>query len=105
MSKSQHGTGHINFLVQFAILTSVVVASNRLSQKLDDDKGRINKTIELALQLCGGLISTTLLILFPILIFNKSYRQSHNYKYWIIVNWCIFGLSIAVGAVGCYNGY
>ena len=49
MSKSQHGNGNINFLIQFAILTSIVVASNRLSQKLDDDKIRINKTIELAL--------------------------------------------------------
>ena len=105
MSKSQNGNGNINFFVQFLILTSIVVASNRLSQSFDDDKLIINKTVELTLQLCGGLISTTLLILFPILIFNKSYKQSQNYGYWIILNWCIFAISIVIGAIGCYYGY
>lgn len=45
MSKSQHGNGSINTFVQFLILTCVVVASNRLSQNLDDDKTRIDRSV------------------------------------------------------------
>lgn len=79
MSKSQQGSGSISVVLQFLTLTMIVVASNRLSQQLDDDLTRINKSVSITLQMCGGLIGTTLLVLFPILIFNKSYRQTQKY--------------------------
>lgn len=102
MSKSQHGTGQINVIAQFLLLTSIVILSNRLSQRLDDDKIKINRTVQICLQMCGGLIGMILLILFPILIFNKSYRQIERYRYLVIFNWCLFGTSIVIGATGCY---
>lgn len=105
MSKSQHGNGSINTFVQFLILTCVVVASNRLSQNLDDDKTRIDRSVQLTLQICGGLTGTVMLILFPILIFNKSYRQSQKYTGLIVFNWLLFATSIVIGGIGCYFGY
>ena len=105
MQKSQHGNGQINILVQSLMLTGIVVISNKLSQWLDDDKVKINRSVHLTLQISGGLVSTILLILFPILIFNKSYRQTQKYNTLIIFNWCLFVLSVSAGLIGCYYWY
>ena len=64
------------------------------------------------LQVCGGLFSTILFILFPILLFNKthkSYDPESSTKEWRIqrtmlrlFNWLLFIWSIGVGGFGVY---
>ena len=47
-----------------------------------------------------------LLVLFPILIFNKVFKhtQSNGIKTVRWINWGLFITSIAVGSVGLYQG-
>lgn len=52
----------------------------------------------------GGLFGTTLLILFPILLFNKTYKNTGKYSYVVIVNWVLFVISVVVGGLGVYEG-
>ena len=43
-------------------------------------------------------------ILLPILIFNKSFKNTGKYDYVIMFNWVLFGTSIVVGGLGIYEG-
>lgn len=49
-------------------------------------------------------MGTILTILFPILIFNKSFKNTGKYDNVILFNWALFGASIAVGGLGIYEG-
>ena len=67
---------------------------------------KIPQNGEVILQICGALLSTILLVLFPILIFNKVNRHSSQTKYsWVRwVNWVVFAVAVALGGVGMYCG-
>ena len=49
-------------------------------------------------------MGTVLTILFPILIFNKSFKNTGKYGYVIMFNWVLFGISIVIGVLGIYEG-
>jgi hypothetical protein len=82
-------------LSRLSILGIVIVLSLKLPQN-----------IELLLQITGGFFGTILLILYPILVFNKVYNQGLTDKYsWVRqFNWFIFMLSVTIGSVGMYEG-
>lgn len=82
-------------LSRLSILGIVIVLSLKLPQN-----------IELLLQITGGFFGTILLILYPILVFNKVYNQGLTDKYsWVRqFNWFIFLLSVTIGSVGMYEG-
>ena len=65
---------------------------------------KIPQNLEYILTIMGALVGTTLTILFPILIFNKAYRNTGKFSFVIAFNWFIFGLSIVIGSLGLYQG-
>jgi len=65
---------------------------------------KLPQQIDLLLQISGGLLGTILTILFPILIFNKSFKNTGKYDKVIVFNWILFGASIVVGGLGIYEG-
>lgn len=65
---------------------------------------KLPQQIDLLLQITGGLLGTILSILFPILVFNKSFKNTGKYDKVIIFNWVLFVVSIAVGGLGIYEG-
>ena len=65
---------------------------------------KLPQTIDLILQIMGGLAGTILTILFPILIFHKSFKNTGKYGYVLVVNWVLFAVSIGVGGLGIYEG-
>lgn len=65
---------------------------------------KIPQNLEYILTIMGALVGTTLTILFPILIFNKAYRNTGKFSFVIAFNWVIFALSIVIGSLGLYQG-
>ena len=83
---------------RLCVLGVVIVLSLRLPQN-----------VELLLQITGGFFGTILLVLYPILVFNKVYNQEINrinekYQWVRQINWFIFVLSVTIGSVGMYEG-
>ena len=67
---------------------------------------KIPQNSETPLTICGSFLSMLLLVLFPILIFNKVYKHTKSQGIQAVrwVNWILFFGSIAAGSVGLYNG-
>lgn len=67
---------------------------------------KIPQNCETPLTICGSFLTMLLLVLFPILIFNKVYKHTkHNgMKAVRWVNWFLFFAFIAAGSVSMYNG-
>lgn len=65
---------------------------------------KIPQNLEYILTIMGALVGTTLTILFPILIFNKAYRNTGKFSFVIAFNWFVFALSIVIGSLGLYHG-
>jgi hypothetical protein len=57
------------------------------------------------LMIAGGVLGTSLLVLYPILLFNKSYGSGQkDYCCRRAMNWLLFFTAIGVGGYGAYKG-
>merc|ERR1719329_1086510 len=57
------------------------------------------------LMVAGGVFGTTLLVLYPILLFNKSYGSGQqDFCCRRAMNWLLFAAAIGVGGFGAYKG-
>lgn len=57
------------------------------------------------LMVAGGVFGTTLLVLYPILLFNKSYGNGQrDFCCRRAMNWLLFISAVAAGGFGAYKG-